>query len=254
MNEITRTNFPATVVNARIAESINVFYESMEDFFKKNGWKWIPFKRTGDKWVQEDFSVDIISKTSDGAYREILFTLRRIPGLIGQSNNIAHMNIGYDHKFLIYLPREYPANLSHIKMRVATRLWHPRISQSGSGDACITVNGEIDRILIDLIYHLLMDPKRIRPPKLFPKEDSGLNTAAMRWFETDAENIHRMLLAKWDARHEKASLKETGGIRIIGKEKEAEIKTEEKGSVKIIPKENKEKIDEKKDKKGVRIV
>lgn len=228
----------------------------MEDFYKKNKWKWTPFMRKGDKWVQEDFTVEVIGKFRDGAYREIMFSLRRIPGLVGQSNNLKHLNISYEHKFLVYLPREYPANLSHIKMRAATRLWHPRISVSGAGDACITVNGEIDRILIDLIYHMLMDPKRIRPPKLYPKEDSGLNAIAMRWFEKDADNIHKTMLANWDAKHEKASLKETGGIRIIGGKKESEIKLKENATVRVIQSsKDEEKTKEKSEKKkGVKII
>ena len=226
----------------------------MEDYFKKQRWKWTQFSRNGDKWIQEDFSVDIIGKYNDGTYREIMFSVRRLPGLIGQSKDKNHLNIKYEHKFLIYLPREYPANLSHIKMRSATRLWHPRISMTGSGDACITVNGEVDRILIDLIYHLLMDPRRIRPPKLFPKEDSGLNAAAMRWFENDAENIHRAMLAKWDAKHDKTSLKESGGIRIVGEEKSSIDSKEEKAAVRIIPKKEEKESSEKKRKEGVRII
>jgi len=257
VKKISRANFPATVVNARIAESINVFYDSMEDFFKKQGWRWQPFARQGDKWVQEDYTVEIKGKHSDGAYREILFSIRRTPGLIGQSANKEQMKIGYNHKFTILLPREYPANLSHIKMRSATRLWHPRIGMSGRGDACITVNGEVDRILIDLIYHLLMDPKRIRPPKLYPKEDSGMNAIAMRWFEKDADNIHKAMLVNWDTKHEKTSLKESGGIRIIGGGKNKE--TEEKSAIRIIPKDEEKKEDsssEKKEKKkgGIRII
>lgn len=229
----------------------------MEDFFKKQKWKWSTFTRKGDKWTQEDFSVDVISKFKDNTFREIMFSVRRLPGLIGQSSSKDHLNIGYIHKFLIYLPREYPANLSHIKMRSATRIWHPRISMSGSGDACITVNGEIDRILIDLIYHLLMDPRRIRPPKLFPKEDSGLNTVAMRWFEKDAENIHKTMLAKWDARHEKSTLKESGGIQIIGEDKGKIESKDVKDAIRIIP--NKEQKTEensvkKERKRGVKII
>ncbi|HUU77086.1 MAG TPA: hypothetical protein VMX55_01985 [candidate division Zixibacteria bacterium] len=229
----------------------------MDDFFKKQRWKWPPFTRKGDKWTQEDFSVDVIGKFKDGTFREIMFSVRRLPGLIGQSGSKDHLNIGYEHKFLIYLPREYPANLSHIKMRSATRIWHPRISMSGSGDACITVNGEIDRILIDLIYHLLMDPRRIRPPKLFPKEDSGLNAVAMRWFEKDAENIHQTMIAKWDARHEKTTLKESGGIQIIGEEKSTIESKDVKDAIRIIPntgqrtEENKAK---KERKRGVKII
>jgi len=252
VKKIARTYFPATVVNARIAESISVFYESMEDFFKKKGWKWVPQKRTGDKWVQEDYTVEIKGKYKDGAYRDILFTMRRTPGLVGQSANRKQMNMSNDHKFSIFLPREYPANLSHIKMRTITRLWHPRISTGSNGEACITVNGEVDRILIDILYHILMDPKRIRPPKLFPKEDSGMNAVAMRWFEKDAENIHKLMLTKWDANHEKVSLKESGGIRIIGTEGGEKVVTEDKGTtIKIIPREEK-KEEEKKG--GVRII
>jgi len=259
VKKISRANFPATVVNARIAESINVFYDSMEDFFKKEGWKWQPFARKGDKWVQEDYTVEITGKYQDGAFREILFTTRRTPGLVGQSAQKEQMNIGYTHKFTIHLPRVYPANLSHIKMKSVTRLWHPRISMSSRGDACIIVNGEVDRILIDLIYHLLMDPRRIRPPKLYPKEDSGMNTLAMRWFEKDAENIHKAMLVNWDTKHEKASLKDSGGgIKIIGGDNKKQV-GKEKSAIRIIPKEVEETKDSSqkiKDKKkgGIRII
>ncbi len=258
MIKISRANFPATVVNARIAESINVFYDSMEDFFKKEGWKWHPFARKGDKWVQEDYTVEITGKYQDGAYREILFTTRRTPGLVGQSTKKEQMNIGYTHKFSIHLPRVYPANLSHIKMKSISKLWHPRISMSGRGDACITVNGEVDRILIDLIFHLLMDPKRIRPPKLYPKEDSGMNTLAMRWFEKDAENIHKAMLVNWDTKHDKASLKDGGGIKIIGGDNKKQA-SKEKSAIRIIPKEIEQPKDssqkeEEKKKGGIRII
>ncbi|NHK32797.1 MAG: hypothetical protein FK730_15715 [Asgard group archaeon] len=247
---MSRINFPASVVNARIAESITVFYESMDEFFKKQGWKWIPYRQTGNKWIQEDFLVEIKRKFSDGAIQELLFTMYRIPGIVGQPTKSNRLNIGYSHKFSIMLPREYPANLSHIKMRAVSPLWHPRISMGRGGDACITVNGEVDRILIDIIYHILMDPKRIRPPKLYPKEDSGMNVTAMRWFEKDADDIHNHMLGKWDAAHEKSSLKDRGGIRIIGGEKVKE--PEKKGkSIRIMPK----KADkEEKDEGGIRII
>ncbi|MBN1331166.1 MAG: hypothetical protein JXA54_16965 [Candidatus Heimdallarchaeota archaeon] len=249
---MSRVNFPATVVNARIAESISVFYESMEEFFKKKGWRWTSYKQTSDKWVQEDYSIEIKGKFSDGTYQTIVFTMRRTPGLVGQSLS-DQLNISYEHKFSILLPREYPANLSHIKMSSLTPLWHPRISMGRGGNACITVNGEIDRILIDIIYHILMDPKRIRPPKLYPKEDSGMNVGAMRWFEKDAEAIYNHMLMLWDSQHVKAPSKETG-IRIIGSETESEEPESIDQTVRIIPHEPKKK--ENKDKKdgGVRII
>ncbi|MHA1630687.1 MAG: hypothetical protein ACTSXO_07645 [Candidatus Heimdallarchaeota archaeon] len=247
-------NFPPTIVNARIAESIHVFYETMEEFFKKKGWKWAPYKRTGDKWIQEDYSIEVRTKYADGAYKELVFTLRRTPGIVGQSSG-SKINIGDKHKVSILLPREYPANLAHIKMRLLTPLWHPRISMGRGGDACITVNGEVDRILIDLIYHILMDPKRIRPPKLYPKEDSGLNGIAMRWFEKDAANIHNYMLSQWDKLHEKASLKESGGIRIIGSKKEAVELQKDKQAVRIITHKPEEKEKKPKQKKGgIRII
>lgn len=224
----------------------------MEDLFKKKGWKWVPYKRTGDKWVQEDYTIEMKGKYADGTYRNMIFSVRRTPGLVGESSNRKFLNIGYDHKFSINLPREYPANLAQVKMRTVTRLWHPRIPSSGIGEACIYVNGEVDRIFIDLIYNLLMDPRRIRPPKLFPNEDSGMNSIAMRWFERDAENIHKTMLAKWDERHDKVSLKESGGIRIItGESQEIEPKKTE-SSIRIIPKqeEQQSEVDEEKKKKG----
>ncbi|MBD3189887.1 MAG: hypothetical protein GF308_04550 [Candidatus Heimdallarchaeota archaeon] len=226
-------------------ESINVFYESMKDFFETKGWRWTPPRRQGEKWIQEDYSVEIRGKYSDGAYRDVLFTMRRTPGLIGQSRNKEHLSLGYQHKFMIYLPREYPANLSHIKMRAVTKLWHPRISTGRSGEACITVNGELDRILIDLIYHVLMDPKRIRPPKIYPKEDFGMNGVAMRWYEKDAEDIYQTMFAKWAQRHEKAELKETGGIRIIGDDSSSRTSPKKKSStIQIMGEHEEEKDDE----------
>jgi hypothetical protein len=177
--------------------------------------------------------------------------MRRTPGIVGQATKGSNINISHTHKFSIMLPREYPANLSHIKMRAISPLWHPRISMGRSGDACITVNGEVDRILIDLIYHILMDPKRIRPPKLYPKEDAGMNVTAMRWFERDANNIHNHMLAKWDASHEKSSLKDQGGIKIIGGDKVKEPENKGK-SIRIIPKSEEEK--EGKKKGGIKII
>lgn len=252
---ISKTKFPASVINARIVESINVFYESMKEFFEKKGWQWTPPRQQGEKWIQEDYSIEIRGKYSDGAYRDILFTMRRTPGLISQSRNTDHLSIGYQHKFMIYLPREYPANLSHIKMRAVTKLWHPRISTGRSGEACITVNGELDRILIDLIYHVLLDPKRIRPPKIYPKEDFGMNGTAMRWYEKDAENIYQTMLAKWAQRHKKAELKQSGGIRIIGDDSSSRTKAEKKGStIQVMPSKGDEEEEEDEEKEGVRIL
>jgi hypothetical protein len=231
----------------------------MEDFYKKKGWHWPLPKRVGDKWLHNHYQIEVKRKYSDGAYQEIVFTMKQTPGLVGKVTNREPLKLGYEHKFSIILPREYPANLSHIKMRALTRLWHPRIAMSGSGDACITVNGEIDRILVDLIYHILMDPKRIRPPKLYPKEDSGMNAAAMRWFESDAENIHKLLLTKWSKRHEKASFAETGGIKIIGAETSDDPQPKKNGAIKIMTKEAEQKPEEEQKKKrdkagGVKIL
>lgn len=93
--------------------------------------------------------------------------------------------ITYLHTFKIDLPREYPARVDKIKIFAETQIFHPRFASSGWGEGCIHINGEIDRILMDMIFQVLFDPERIRPPKFFTDSDFGTNSSAMKWFQAD---------------------------------------------------------------------
>ena len=38
---------------------------------------------------------------------------------------------------------------------------------------------------MDMIFQVLFDPERIRPPKFFQDSDFGTNSTAMKWFQND---------------------------------------------------------------------
>ncbi|TFF84729.1 hypothetical protein EU523_01290 [Candidatus Heimdallarchaeota archaeon] len=233
----------------------------MEELFKKKGWSWKNYQKEKTKWIHPDFTISITQTYRDKAYHIIEFTLNNTPAIVDSPINKNKFPLRFSHTFLINLPREYPANLAKIKMSSKTSLWHPRIAQGRSGYACITVNGELDRILNDIIFHLLLDPRRIRPPKLYPKEDAGMNVKAMRWFEKNAEDIHQKMLDEWNKAHKAKTGTQKKNITIISNDSQ-KAKQKSKSKITIITtdakgkednSDSKEKKDEKED-KGVRII
>ena len=100
------------------------------------------------------------------------------------------------HRFRFTIPREYPHDLD-LEIHSVTALYHPRIA-SESGKACYQVHGEIDRVLIDLVFNVLLRPDLVRPPCLYPEADWGLDRRKMEWYcEAGPERIHARLLAAW---------------------------------------------------------
>lgn len=139
--------------------------------------------------------------------------LNGVPGIVEVE---PQLELSYEHSFYFVVPREYPQNLGRIKIVNETSLYHPRIGMAGS-NACYTVNGEIDRILVDLIYNVLLRPETVRPPSLFKDADWGLNAQKMKWYiQSGPQKIYDHLRKEWNKRQKKAKNQEPGNkVQII---------------------------------------
>jgi hypothetical protein len=199
---MTRPVFSPELFNARVETQIQTFFDSINNFYGRRGWPPSPPRREDTTWSNDDFTVVIISRYRDGAYKRVRFTIRNLPGYASKPSQLtSNRALRYEHQFVFDLPREYPQNIGMIRPTAETPLYHPRLSSSGTGPACYSVRGELDRILEDLPFFILLKPDRVEPPSQF-QSDHGLNTDAMAWYETDSENIVATLDRLWGERHE----------------------------------------------------
>ncbi len=197
-----RPVFSTELFNARVETQIQTFFDSMNNLYGRRGWDPDPPLREDTIWSNRDFTVAIIALHRDGAYKRVRFTVRNLPGFIRQPSSLTDERaIRYEHQFAFDLPREYPQNIGTIRPAAETPLYHPRLAASGMGHACYSVRGELDRILEDLPFFVLLKPDRVEPPSQF-QSDHGLNTAAMAWYEENAEKIVETLDQLWEARHQ----------------------------------------------------
>ncbi len=146
-------------------------------------------------WRHERFTIRIVDRHPDGAYRTIDFELSGVPGVRGvRGDRIASLT--REHRFRFVVPREYPHDLD-LQIRALTALFHPRISGE-TGKACYQVHGEIDRVLNDLLYNVLLRPDVVRPPNLYRGADWGLEKRKMEWYmDAGPERVHAHLLDAW---------------------------------------------------------
>jgi hypothetical protein len=189
--------FPPKILNLRLKTSIEQFFSDLEQFFKMKNWEIFKPEEIGDfHWKTPDLEIKAIARFPDDSIRTIQYALK-IPGVIDLKGN--EPIYSYNHTFRIELPREYPARVDKIKILADTQLFHPRFSISGVGEACIQINGEIDRILMDMIFQVLLDPDRVRPPKFYSDADFGRNSFAMKWYQNeDPRKIYETLLHEWE--------------------------------------------------------
>lgn len=171
----------------------------MEDVYQQKKWRWTPHQHAGEQWMHPDFEITITKTHSDGAYATLHFLLRNLPGVVGVTRSTGRPRLRYTHEFSISIPRAYPTNLKDIQVTEKTPLFHPRIGSF----VCFYVNGEIDRILYDLVYFVLLKPDRVKPPTLY-KTDYGPRMSAMRWYISQMDQIVELLEKEWDAKHQKA--------------------------------------------------
>lgn len=193
-------HFPTRIFNERIAVFVDAFYEEMARLYRAQGWEWREPQRSEGMWVQEDFTVRIFARHKDGAVRTLELRARRLPGVehVGEDGKVT---LRREHHFCVDVPRSYPNDLGAIQVRATTKLYHPRLGPEGRGHACIFVNGEIDRVLLSIVRHILLDPAYVQPPSLFPGVDYGMNLMAMTWYQANPRGIHRRLLELWAQEH-----------------------------------------------------
>ncbi|MFX0168362.1 MAG: hypothetical protein ACFE89_03295 [Candidatus Hodarchaeota archaeon] len=199
---MTRPVFSPELFNARVETQIQTFFDSINNFYGRRGWMPSPPRREDTTWSNDDFTVTILSRYRDGAFKRVGFTMRNLPGYTQKPSQLtSNRALRYEHRFVFDLPREYPQSIGMIHPTAETPLFHPRLSSSGTGPACYSVRGELDRILEDLPFFVLLKPDRVEPPSQF-QSDHGLNTTAMAWYEADAENIVTTLDRLWEERHQ----------------------------------------------------
>ena len=213
--------FPKTLFNKRIDTQIDLFFSEMKQYYENRGWVWSQVKREKDKWSNKDFLIQIKSKYSDGAYKVIEYNLNNLPSFYKTPESINDLQaISFSHILIIQLPREYPANLNKVKLMAKTPFYHPRISygivgRSNIRGICYVVKGELDRILNDLPFFLLLKKDRIRPPRYYKGEDYGLNRNAMVWYQNNIEKIVAFLDNLWDSKHLKRATQVTKKAGIV---------------------------------------
>lgn len=210
-------HFPTRVFNERIAVFVDSFYEELARLYCAQGWPWEEPRRTPTTWQHPDFAVRIAARHKDGAIHTLELKAEHLPGVedVSEAGRVA---LRREHRFRVDIPRAYPSHLGAIEVRAMTTLYHPRLSPTGRGHACIFVNGEIDRVLWSIVRHILLDPDYVQPPKLFRGVDRGMNLAAMAWFEADPRGIHKRLLDLWAQAHGAETFvvaaKKGGGVHI----------------------------------------
>lgn len=199
---MTRPVFSTELFNARVETQIQTFFDAMNNLYGRRGWQPNPPHHEDTTWSNPDFTVAIIARYRDGAYKRVRFTMRNLPGFTRKPNSLTDDRaIRYEHQFVFDLPREYPQDIGTIRPASEMPLYHPRLAASGKGQACYSVRGELDRILEDLPFFVLLKPDRVEPPSQF-QSDHGLNSAAMAWYEEEAENIVATLDRLWEERHQ----------------------------------------------------
>ena len=193
-------HFPTSIFNERVATFVGAFFEEMARLHAEQGWAWAEPVHDEEAWESPDYSVRVTKRRKDGAVRQLALICRRLPCVRSVGAN-DRMEVRYDHEWQVHLPRSYPNDLGRIAVRAVTPCYQPRVGSTGVGVACMHVNGEIDRVLLDIVWTILLDPARVQPPSLYPGRDRGMNTAAMNWFECAPHGIHAHLLKLWARAH-----------------------------------------------------
>lgn len=185
---------PAAIFNRRLEVLIDDFYaEGLAGLYRTEGWPCPPARREGDTWRHERVQVAIVDRHPDGAARTVRVELSGIPGVVSLAQG--EPLLGWDHAFEFALPRDYPANL-RIDIVNRTPLAHPRFRRAGK-NACYLVNGEVDRILVDLVFLTMLRPDLVRPPTLYPDADWGVNRRAMQWYiDAGPQRVYDQLLGR----------------------------------------------------------
>ncbi len=177
-------------------------------------WRCDPYVKESNgkkhKWKNNLVDIEQIEEYDDGRAKGFIFTYFIPspigPSLTGKTENLTDSPpvIGYKHKIYVSLPFNYPSVRSiessvqrsdtlYIESR--SQLFHPRFFLRTKSWGCIMVNGEIDRIAMNLFQQLLWEPSHIW--KENPQHETTNNANATSWARNcGREPIHEFLLAK----------------------------------------------------------
>ena len=213
----TNTLFPPGILYRRIEISLKTFYDDLKTFSKTMNWKFDPYVNSSNgkthKWKNNLVEVEQIEQYDDGRPKGYILTYY-IPSPIGEpldTSRPANLTdniplIGYKHKIYVSLPFNYPSVRSiessvqrsdtlYIESR--SQLFHPRFYLRQKSWGCVMVNGEIDRIAMNLFQQLLWEPGHVWKEK--PNQETTNNINATNWAKNcGKEEIHKYLLRLMD--------------------------------------------------------
>lgn len=210
--------FPPAIVAKRLRISILKFYEDLSKFCKTMHWSYTPVIDNSKDDFHLFFANNMVTVRQMSVYEDSRphgFTIEyRLPSFIGEPPNkheaslVNIPEIGYSHLIYVSLPDNYPAVKSiekttegkdHLYIESRSQLWHPRFYLRKESWGCIMVNGEMDRILMNLFQQLLWEPSHVW--KSETETETTNNYKASRFKrEVGKEPPHNILLRKMQDR------------------------------------------------------
>ena len=201
--ELVASVFPAKIVNLRIKTQITNFFSNIKKYYDENNVLFDSPVITENKWYNSDFYIYIEKFYSDNAIRTVNYIIKNYPGYSKEPKEVRDLeSISFTHHFAIEIPRSYPKDLHKIRILLKTPLYHPRVSPKGSiRNVCYVVRGEIDRVLNELPFFVMMKKDRVEPPNIYKNSDYGLNSKAMKWYIRHMDEIIEFLQSLWISYH-----------------------------------------------------
>jgi hypothetical protein len=167
--------FPTLIIYKRINTSLEFFYKDLMVFSKNMNWK-CDFPKNHCETEESDTKkihwsnnlveikmIETYTEESRPKYFEFEYFIPSptdYQEIKGKDLNLTYNppKISLNHKFRVEIPPSYPANLDKIRILSITTIFHPRFSQNKNSIGCIFVNGELDKIAMNLFQHLLWEP------------------------------------------------------------------------------------------------
>ena len=200
----SRPSMPPRLVLRRIHVHVGDFMEWMAGMYAARGWRFGPVTPPEEGaqfplWSSRDVAIQITHYFDDGRPAEIEVSFHNVPGVPSHTEDAPV--IGWDHGFVIALPPEYPADLK-IRIVNLTETVHPLMMPPDKGaPACIFPKAELDQVLREVLWNVLLKPDVVRPPTLFDDADLGFRPRQMQWYAAyGPQRLFDQLMAEWDAR------------------------------------------------------
>ena len=166
--------FPPQIARKRLSSTLKFFFEDLEKVCNVNKWKYDPPINNEKVWKNSMITIEEILQYPSGRPQTYQITYN-IPSFVTSTQ------IGYKHIINITIPDSYPNNLSQVKINHKTKLNHPR---NMGNYLCLKVNGEMDRIIMNLLNQLLWEKNDIYGElEDFKRNDNGNRKVLLREME-----------------------------------------------------------------------